>query len=178
MNGARTMPSRYRCLMTSAVSPSVDWIRLTIDDNRIDVMPSPGIQLRLIVEPVSDDKPFGVLAPPQSAGLQVSVDLIPDASTSESRSGAVAACESTASRLAAQLGAGASPLAPLKEFSLEAALGGDGVPYNRVSVPRLTLQPSGPPLLDEDRPLPGVRVFTATARPGADGSQYVLTHAS
>ncbi len=161
--------------MTTAALPSVDWIRLTIGDHRIDLMPSPGIEFRLTVEPVPDDRAFRVLGPPRPPELQVAVDLIPGAGASVSWEEAVAACESKAAQLAGQLGAEAPPLAPLKEFSLEAALGGEGLPYNRVSVPRLTLKPSGPPQLDEDQPLPGVRVFTAIARPGDDGSQYALT---
>jgi hypothetical protein len=58
---------------------------------------------------------------------------------------------------------------------LDAAIGGEGVPYDRVSIPRLTLLAGDPPRLDEDQPVPGVRVFTATARVGADGSKYVMT---
>ena len=171
----RTRGPRYRRGMTTAALPSVDWIHLAIGDDRIDLTPAPGIQLRLIVEPVPDDRPFGVLDKPRPGELRVSVDLIPAAGPQMSWADAVAACESMAARLAAQLGATASPLTPLREFSLEAALGGEGVPYNRVSVPRLTIKPSGLPLLDEDQPLPGVRVFTATARSDAEGVQYVLT---
>lgn len=160
--------------MTATVSPSVDWIRLTIGDEQIDVAPTPGIQLRLIVEPAPDDRSFDVLDMPRPPKLQVAVDLIPVASPSRLREEVVAACESMAARLAVQLGAETPPLTPVREFALEAALGGEGMPYNRVSVPRLTLKPFSPPVLDEDQPLPGVRVFTATAGPGADGSQYVL----
>ena len=161
--------------MTTAALPSVDWIHLTIGDTDLTVAPSPGIQLRLTVEPVPDDTSFGLLDPPRPAALQVCVDLIPGDGPTGLSAEAVARCESMAARLAVQLGATASPLAALKEFSLEAAFVGEGAPYNRVSIPRLTLKPSGPPILDEDQPLPGVRVFTATARAGADGSQYVLT---
>ena len=161
--------------MTTAVSPSVDWIRLTIGNDDLTLTPSPGIQLRLLVDLVPDERSFGLLDSPRPATLQVRVDLIPGSGPTGLSAKAVAQCESMAVRLAAQLGANASPLAPLKEFSLEAALAGEGVPYNRVSIPRLTLKPSGPPLLDEDQPLPGMRVFTATARPGGDGSQYVLS---
>jgi hypothetical protein len=161
--------------MTTAALPSVDWIHLTVGDTDLTLAPSPGIQLRLIVEPVPDDRPFGLLDAPRPAALQVHVDLIPVDSPSGPLAEAVARCESMAARLAAQLGANDPPLAPLREFSLEGALAGERMPYNRVSIPRLTLKPTGPPLLDEDQPLPGVRVFTATARPDADGSQYVLT---
>jgi hypothetical protein len=164
--------------MTTAALPAVGWIRLTIGGDRIDLTPSPGMQLRLIVEPVPDDRSFGVLEMPRPAVLRVCVDLIPVEGASVSWAQAVAACESKAAEIARRLGADAPPLTPLRQFSLEAALGGDGLPYNRASVPRLTLDPFGPLLLDEDQPLPGVRVFTATARPGDDGIQYLLTRAA
>lgn len=164
--------------MTTAALPSVDWIHLRIGDTDLTVTPSPGIELRLIVEPVPDERAYDVLDSPRPAALQVHVDLIPVADPSGLSLEAVARCESMAARFAAQLGPDASALTlltPLREFSLEAALAGEGVPYNRVSIPRLTLKPFEAPLLDEDQPLPGVRVFTATARADDDGSQYVLT---
>lgn len=164
--------------MTTAALPSVEWIRLTVGDDRIDLAPSPGIELRLVVEPVPDDRSFGVLEMPRPATLRVCVDLIPVEGESVSWADAVVACESKAAEIAGRLGAGASPLAPLREFSLDATLAGEGLPYNRASVPRLALKPFGLLLLDEDQPLPGVRVFTATARPNGNGIQYVLTKAT
>lgn len=160
--------------MTTVALPSIDWIRLTIGDQRIDLAPSPGIQLRLSVEPMPDDRGFGLLDAPRPSGLRVAVDLIPVETTSLPLAEAVARCESKAAGLAASLGAGHSPLSPLREFSLEAALGGDGLPYNRMSAPRLTLLPGGPPALDEDQAVPAVRVFAATARADGGGSKYVL----
>ena len=160
--------------MTTAALPSVEWIRLTIGDDRIDLKPSPGVELRLIVEPIPDDRSFDVLETPRPAAIRVCVDLIPAEGESVPWVKAVTACESKAAEIAGQLGADAPPLAPLREFSLEAALGGEGLPYNRASVPRLTLNPFGSLLLDEDQPLPGVRVFTATARPDGAGIQYML----
>ncbi len=154
--------------MTTAALPSVDWIHLTVGDRRIDLAPSPGIELRLVVEPVADDRAFGLLDAPRAPKLRVAVDLIPaDART-------VARCESEAARVAQELGAYASPLSALREFSLEAALGGEGVPYNRVTAPRLTLQPGPASILDEDQPEPGVRVFTATAHADDDGIKYLM----
>lgn len=154
--------------MTTATLSSVDWIRLAIGDGRIDLTPSPGMQLRLVVEPVSEEHAFGILDAPTPPNLQVAVDLIPASFE------AVAQCESEAARIAGELGAHASPLTALRKFSLEAALGGEGLPYNRVAMPRLTIQPGPPPILNEDQPLPGVRVFTATAHADDDGIKYQM----
>src|SRR3954454_1440055 len=112
--------------MTTAALPSVDWIHLRIGDTDLTVTPSLGIELRLIVEPVPDDRAFDLLDMPRPAPLQVHVDLIPADGSSGLSSEAVARCESMAARIASQLGAGASTLAPLEEFSLEAALAGEG----------------------------------------------------
>lgn len=157
--------------MTTAAPTSVDWVRFQFGDRRIDLRPPAGIQLRLIVEPERDEQGFGLLDSPLLPRLQVAVDLIPVKVDYDT----VARCEWEAGRIAAELGAYDPPLALLREFSLEAGLSGDGLPYDRVSIPRLTLLPSGPPELDEDQPLPGVRIFTATVHASDGGSQYVLT---
>jgi hypothetical protein len=152
--------------MTTAALPSVDWIRLTIGDDELSLVPSPGIELRLLVAPVPHDgnlDPLTVGHPPQ---IRFTVDLVPTAA------GAVHRCEAEARRVGEALGANGPADGLLREFSLEAALGGDGLPYNRVSAPRLTLLSGEPPLLDEEQAVPGVRVFAATAHSaGDDGSK-------
>lgn len=169
-------PPRYRLLMTTATRTTVDWVRLTLGDEEIRLFPAPGIELRLILDSISDDRVprlvgFDALTPPGPPELRVAVDLIP---TDRS---AVAQCESWAARVGAQLGTKAGLWDALKEFSLEAALSGGGLPYSRVSVPHLTITPGPAPLLDEDEPLPGIRVFTAKARASSDGSKYRLHRA-
>lgn len=154
--------------MTTTAPASVDWIRLTIDGDEIALDPSPGIELRLAVYPVESDGYADLLAAASPAKLRVGVDLIP------ADAAAVFRCESEARRVAALLGANGGPLEPLREFALEAALGGKGLPYDRVSVPRLTLTPGGPPFLDEEQQAPGVRVFTATPHAADDGSKYTM----
>lgn len=161
--------------MTTAVHPSVDWIHLTIGDRKIGLEPSTGIELRLIVEPVPDDRAFDVLEVPRPAELRVVVDLIPNLILGGMS--ALSRCESEAARVAAAVGSGASALAELRKFSLEAALGGEGLPYSRVSVPRLTLEPDSAPYFDEDQPLPGLRVLAATAHAFSGDTKYSLRHA-
>lgn len=155
--------------MTTATLPSVDWVRLAIGDERIDLTPSPGIQLRLIVEPVDYDGYLDPLTAPPPPQIRFAVDLVP------TEAHAVHRCEAEARRVAKALGATRPANGLLEEFSLEAALAGEGLPYNRVSAPRLTLTPGGPPLLDEDQAGPAVRVFAATAHAGDDGSKYRMT---
>lgn len=159
--------------MTTATHTTVDWVRLTLGGKEIPLSPTPGIELRLIFDSVPASRGlrlggFDALTPPGPLGLRVSVDLI---ATTRS---AVAQCESWATRVAAQLGADGRPLEDVKEFSLEAALGGGRLPNRRVSVPHLTLSSGPPSFLDEVEPLSGVRVFTATARTGGDGILYQL----
>lgn len=165
------VPPRYRLLMTTATLTTVDWVRLTLGNEELHLSPAPGIELRLIVESAPDDPTSDLLTPPRSPEMKVAVDLIPtDRST-------VAQCESWAARVGAQLGTQAGLGGDLREFSLEAALSGEEIPYSRVSVPHLTITPGPAPFLDEDEPLPGVRAFTAKARTGSDGSKYRLYHA-
>ncbi|MET8378077.1 hypothetical protein [Streptomyces microflavus] len=157
--------------MTTATPTTVDWMRLTLGDEEITLSPMPDIELRLIVELAPDGLTLDMLTPPPPPELKVSVDLIPtDRST-------VAQCESWAARVGAQLGTTAGPWDGLREFSLEAALSGGGLPYSRVSVPCLTITPGPAPFLDEDEPPPGIRVFTAKARNSSDGSKYRLHRA-
>lgn len=158
--------------MPTIALTSVDWICLTIGDRQIGVAPSLGVRLRLLGDAVPVDRGFGLLDPPRPAELRVAVDLIP------TDAGAVHRCELEARRIATELEAHASPLGLLREFSLEAALSGDEVPYSRVSVPRLTLLPGEPPVLDEDQPVPSVRVFTATAHEVAPGRRAKMTYSS
>ncbi|WP_199888913.1 hypothetical protein [Streptomyces badius] len=157
--------------MTTATRTTVDLVRLTLGDEEITLSPAPAIELRLIVESASDSPSLDVLTPPSSPELKVAVDLIPTDRSS------VAQCESWAARVGAQLGTKAGPWDALREFSLEAALSGEGLPYGRVSVPHLTITPGPAPFLDEDEPLPGIRIFTAKARTSRDGSKYRLHRA-
>ncbi|MFD5208366.1 hypothetical protein ACFWNF_15750 [Streptomyces anulatus] len=157
--------------MTTATLTTVDRVRLTLGDEEITLSPMLGIELRLIIESAPDGLTRDMLTPPSSPELKVAVDLIP------TDRGTVAQCESWAARVGAQLGTKAGPRDALKEFSLEAALSGEGLPYSRVSVPHLTITPGPAPFLDEDEPLPGIRIFTAKARTSSDGSKYRLHRA-
>lgn len=154
--------------MTTAVSPSVDWIHLAIGNDDITLTPSPGIQLQLLVDPLPHDGFVDLLAPAPPPQIRFTVDLVPTAA------GAVSRCESEARRVADILDANGQAGGLLREFSLEAALGGEGLPYNRVSAPRLTLLPGNPPMLDEGQAVPAVRVFAATARADHGGSKYQM----
>jgi hypothetical protein len=147
---------------------SVDWVRLAADGNETLVEPSPGIELRLTGEMPEYEGYLDPLAIGPSPRFHLALDLIPQ--TDE----AIARCERLAARILEWLGARGSALTPLPEFTLEAALGGEGLPYNRVTAPRLILVPSGPPVFEEDQPLPGVRVLTAKA-PSVSGTVYVMT---
>ncbi|MEU0160251.1 hypothetical protein ABZ154_15755 [Streptomyces sp. NPDC006261] len=157
--------------MTTATRTTVDWVRLTLGGAEIPLSPSPGIELRLILDSVADSLSFDLLTPPGPPEVRVAVDLIP------ADGSAVAQCESWAARVATHLGANAAPLGDLKEFSLEAAISGGEHPYSRLVVPHLTLTPGPPPFLDKEESLPGVRVFTAKAHTGSDGSKYQLYRA-
>lgn len=154
--------------MTTATHTTIDWVRLTLGGEEITLSPTPGIELRLVLDSVPDGLGFDLLTPPGPPKLRVAVDLVPTTGS------AVAQCESWAASVATRLGAGAAPLEALREFSLEAALSGGAVPDSRVSVPRLTLVSGPPPFLDEDESLPGVRVFTARAHASSDGSLYLM----
>lgn len=132
------------------------------------VEPAPGFELCLTGEVPECEGYLDPLTVGSAPRLHLALDLIP-------RTGeAIARCEVLAARILDWLGARESALTPLPEFTLEAALGGEGLPYNRVTAPRLTIVPSGPPVFDGDQPLPGVRVFSAKA-PSASGTVCVMT---
>ena len=154
--------------MTTAAPTSVDWVRLTVGGDEISVDPAPGIELRLAIEVPDDEGYLDPLTVGSSPQLHIALDLIPR--TSE----AIARCEMTAVRILERLGVRESALAPLREFSLKAALGGDGLLYDRVEAPRLVLKPSGLPSFDDDQPVPAVRVFAAGA-PSSRDAVYVMT---
>lgn len=142
--------------MTTAPPVTVDWVRLKVDDE-FAVEPSPGIELALSVKPVDYDGYLDPLTRGPAPRLHLSLHLIPTGTE------AIVRCESQARRILEQLGAPTSASAPLRDFSLEAALGGENLPYNRVSAPRLALTPGEPPVFDEDLPVPSVHVFAAKA---------------
>ncbi|QQM45230.1 hypothetical protein [Streptomyces liliifuscus] len=153
--------------MTTATAVTVDWVRLAIGDDEITVEPSPGIELALSVKPVEHDGYLDPLTRGPAPRLHLSLHLIPTGTE------AIVRCESQARRILEQLGAPASACAPMCDFSLEAALGGEGLPYNRASAPGLTLTPGEPPVFDEDLPVPSVHVFTAKAH-GASETVYTM----
>lgn len=166
--------------MTTAAHPSVDWVRLTIGDDDFTLDPSPGIELRLSVASVPYDGYVDLLARPPAPQLHMAVDLVPsdaEAIVHRETQARIARCEAQARDVAARLGAVGPVSAPLREFSLEAALGGEGLPYNRMAVPRLLLVSGEPPMFDEDQFVPAVRVFTAKV-PTGSGSAYTLTRAT
>ncbi|WP_327222964.1 hypothetical protein OG229_02155 [Streptomyces platensis] len=150
--------------MTTAAPTSVEWIRITIGGCEFTIEPLPGIDLCLTLEMVELDGGFHA---PLTRGLDVehriSVALAP--STPE----AIFQCEGQARDILNRLGAKS---ATTREFSLEAALGGEGLPGNRVSAPRLLLTPGDP--VFEELPVPSVPVFTAKIPRGCR-TVYTLT---
>lgn len=141
--------------MTTAAPLSVAWVRLAVDGSEFTLTPSPDIELRLTVNRNEYEgylDPLTIGPPP---GLTLAVDLIPLRPLEDD---SVIRCEATAREVARRLGL--SDLM-LHEFALEAALDGEGLPYNRMEVPRLLLASDDPPTLDEDVPESFVRVFTA-----------------
>jgi len=164
----RKWPPRYPRGMTTAALTSVAWIHLTVGVQRIELAPEQDIALRLVVLPVEYEgylDPLTVGPPPE---LHVSVDLVPE------KASAVGRCEELAREVATRLGAFEPPLALLRDFELEAGLDSEGVPYNRVTVPKLLLVPGPSPVFDEDQLVPAVRVFTAKAGSTPNGA-YLLT---
>ncbi|MER7053507.1 hypothetical protein [Streptomyces sp. NPDC000351] len=144
--------------MTTVAPVSVTWIRLIGDGVNITLTPSPDFDLLLTEDRVEYDghlDPLTVRLPPD---LSMSVDLVP---LRQFDGDGVLRCETRAREVAAQLGVGR---AVRGEFALEAALDGEQLPYNRVEVPRV---------LDDEEPLPAVRVFTAKIL-AADGVAYML----
>ena len=153
--------------MTTTLPATVDWIRLTIGDEQIELVPSPDVQLRLAVEPVEYEGYLDPLTAGPPTKLYASVDLVP------LNARAVHRCEARAGEAAGQLGVYEPATSPLREFALEAGLSGEGLPYNRVAAPRLHLVPGPPPMFDEDQPVPSVRVFTAHLVPDLDGTCWL-----
>lgn len=153
------MLSRYSGGMTTAPPVTVEWIRLTIGDDEVILKSSPGVDLWLTVDHVAYEGYLNLPTREPASQYRFSVDLIP------SNIEAAVRCESQAREVATRLGLD-GPV--LRDFALEAALGGEDLPYNRVSVPRLC-----PVLDDEDLPVPSVRVFTAKAE-SAGGHAYTM----
>lgn len=150
--------------MTTAASPSVAWIRLTVEGGDLLLAPSPGVELRLTEYRVDSGGRLNPLAPARPLGFSMTVDLVPLDGSSVLR------CERHARDVAAWLGVGC--LSP-GEFSMEVAVDGEDLPYNRMEVPRLYLASGEPPAFDYDQPLPSVRVFTARV-PAGVGTAYTL----
>ncbi|MCX4993425.1 hypothetical protein [Streptomyces sp. NBC_00568] len=157
--------------MTTTALATVDWLHLDIGDRHFTLIPMPGIALRLSIDSVPrwDGIHEEMLRMPEPE-TRVTVDLLPD------DRGRADECVWLAQGAAEALGVHASPLTALEVFSLQAFLGG-GSPYDRVSVPRLTVLPGDPPGLtvDESGRL-YVRAFTATAHKGSDGNRCTMTH--
>lgn len=151
---------RYPRIMTTVAPVSIAWIRLFTDGVDFTLSPSPGIDLRLAVDRVEYDGYLEPLTVGPLSGLSMSVDLIP---LRPLDSDDVARCETQAREVTARLGVGR---ATQREFALEAALIGEGLPYNRVEAPRLYLPSDELPAFDDDQPLPAVRVFTAKVPAG------------
>lgn len=157
--------------MKTAVPVAIEWIRIAIGDGEVEVAPSPGIEPRLLVEPVPYDD---YLDPTRGSApkMRFTVDLVltetgPDAWWVAQR------CEVEARRVAEALGVYLPATAALRNFSLEAALGGESLPYNRVSAPHLILN-AGEPHEIEEHGERAIRVFTATARTDGDGATYTM----
>ncbi|MFJ1648033.1 hypothetical protein [Streptomyces sp. NPDC088258] len=153
--------------MTTATAPSVDWVRLTVDGSDITLTPSPDIDLRLVVGRVEHDGPLDPITTGPLPGFSLSVDLVPLHPLDRD---AVFRCEMQAREVAVLLGT-SSPTRG--GFTVEAALGGEGWPHERLEVPRLYLTPTEPPDFDAAQPLPVVRVFTAKMV-ATEGVAYTL----
>ncbi|MFJ2697405.1 hypothetical protein ACIO5Z_14425 [Streptomyces rochei] len=157
--------------MTPVAPASIAWIRLVFDGADLTLTPSPDIDLLLTVDRVEYDGYLDPLTSGPPLGLSMSVDLVPMRPLD---SDGVLRCEAQARQVAAQLGVGRQARG---EFTLEAALDGEGLPYNRVEAPRLYLASDELPVFDDEQPLPAVRVFTAKVPTGAEPA-YTLRRAS
>ncbi|MCX4231974.1 hypothetical protein [Streptomyces ortus] len=160
--------------MTTAVPVTIKWIDLVMGGEKIEIAPLPGIEPRLLVDAIPYEGYLEPLTRGPDPEVCVSVDLV----LTETGPGAwlvAQRCEAEARRVAEALGALLSPTAALRNFSLEAALGGEGLPYNRMSVPQLALRP-GEPHAVEERGERAVRIFTATALADDNGTKYTLRH--
>lgn len=158
--------------MTTAAPVTIKWIDLMPGSERIEIAPLPGIEPRLLIDAVPYDGCLDPLTRGPDPEVQVTLDLV----LTETGPGAwlvAQRCEAEAQRVAETLGVFLPATAALRNFSLEAALDGEALPYNRVSVPRLALKP-GEPHEVEERGEHAVRVFTATALSGDNGTKYTL----
>jgi hypothetical protein len=160
--------------MTTAPPVTIKWIDLVMGGEKIQITPLPGIEPRLLVDAVPYDGYLEPLTRGPASEVCVTVDLVltetgPDAGL------AAQYCEAEARRVAEALGVFLPPPATLRNFSLEATLGGEDLPYSRVSVPQLALKP-GEPHEVEERGERAVRVFTATALADDNGTKYTLRH--
>lgn len=155
--------------MTTAAPVSVDWIRLTVGGEVLTIEPSPGIELRLTVDSVEHEGYLEPLTRGPALQLHFSVDLIP------ADTDAIIRSENEAVRISKRLDA-RNPML-LRTFTLEAALGGEGLPCNRITAPRLHRVPGGQPHFDGDQPVPAVRVFAAKVPAGSDVA-YMMTTAA
>ncbi|MFJ4785172.1 hypothetical protein [Streptomyces sp. NPDC088794] len=158
--------------MTTAAPVSVEWIRLTIGGEEIELARSPGIEPRLLVDPVEYDGYLDPLTRGPDPKMRFTVDLVLT-DTDEDPGWVAQRCEAEARRVAESLGAPLPTLGSRRDFSLEAGLGGEGLPYNRVSAPRLVLNPGMPHTIEEGGEV-AVRVFTATALADDRGTKYQM----
>lgn len=160
--------------MTTAAPVTIKWIDLVVGGERIEIAPLPGIEPRLLVDAVPYDGYLDPLTRGPNPEVRVTIDLV----LTETGPGAWLAaqhCETEARRVAEALGVFLPPTAALRNFSLEAALDGEDLPYNRMSAPQLALKP-GEPHEVEERGERALRVFTATALADSNGTKYTLRH--
>ncbi|MGQ4343618.1 hypothetical protein [Streptomyces sp. SAS_275] len=158
--------------MTTIAPVTVEWIRLTIGGEQVELIPSPGIEPRLLVDQVPYDGCDHALLRAVASETWFTVDLMlppvdGDPWLVEQR------CRDEARRAAEALGAFKPIGALVRDFALEAGLGGVKLPYNRVFAPHLVLKAETPHEI-EDRDERGIRVFTAVARPDAGGNTHQL----
>lgn len=170
----RLVVERYSRVMTTATPVTIKWIDLIMGGERIEIASLPGIEPRLLIDAIPYDGDLDPLTLGPAPEVRVAVDLV----LTENGPGAwlvAQGCEAEARRVAEALGSFLPPTAALRDFSLEAALSGEDLPYNRVSVPRLILKP-GEPHEAEERGERAVRIFTATALDDGNGLKYTLRH--
>ncbi|MGW5633963.1 hypothetical protein [Streptomyces sp. NPDC003832] len=157
--------------MTTAPPGTIDWIRFTIVGAAFTLSPSPDFDLRLAVvhgERTGYQDPLTVGPLPS---YSLAVDLIP---LRPHDFAAVARCEARAREMATRLGVAD---VDRYDFALEAGLGGEGLPYNRMEAPRLQLVAADLPEFDGDEPLQFVRVLTARMVADSAGVAYVMRQA-
>lgn len=158
--------------MTTAAPVTIKWIDLVIGGERIEIAPQAGIEPRILVDAVPYDGYLDLLTRGPAPRARLTVDLVLTDTDDDPRRVAQR-CEAEARRVAEALGAFLPATAALRDFSLEAALGGESLPYNRMSAPRLTLD-AGEPHWIEEHGERAMRVFAATARADDDGGVYTM----